>query len=321
MTHTRIVTAEEIAAVLPRLDLVAAMERAFVAQADGRAQLSAVGELLFHAPAGEAHIKGGHIAGQPVFVVKVATGFYDNPARGLPSSSGLVVVLSADTGEPVAVMLDGGRLTDLRTAAAGAVAAKHLAPPDVGAIGIVGAGIQARLQADLLRSVTSCRRVVLFARRADAALACARDLRALGFEVDLVDSPAQVAARANLIVTTTPARTPLLNLHDVRPGTHITAIGADTPGKQELDPRVITSADLVAVDDLTQCEARGELQHAHDGSLHRDRIVTLGSIVAGRNQGRTTDAQITVADLTGVATQDIEIATEVLAALDDRGAP
>jgi ornithine cyclodeaminase len=219
------------------------------------------------------------------------------------------------------VLLDGGRLTDLRTAAAGAVAAKYLAPPDVRAIGIIGAGIQARLQADLLRSVTTCRRLVLFARRGEAALTCAHDLRALGFEVELADSPAEVASHADLIITTTPSRAALLNVHDVRPGTHVTAVGADTPGKQELDPQLIASADLVAVDDRGQCETRGELQHALPGSMHQDRIITLGAIVAGYRQGRTSDTQITVADLTGVATQDIEIATAVLAALDHTGAP
>jgi ornithine cyclodeaminase len=283
------------------------MERAFADFSDGRAQVSAVGELLFDAPPGEAHIKAASAAGQPVFVVKVATGFYDNPRLGLPSSSGLMLLFDAATGAPRTILLDEGLLTDVRTAAAGAVAARRLAPPDVACIGILGAGVQARLQLAQLRGVTECRRVAIWARRSEAAEALAEAAARLGFEARTLPSPAAVAAEARLIVTTTPSAEPLLAAADVRPGAHITAVGSDTPQKAELAADLIACAGRLVADSRLQAGERGEFRRAPAGA----DIAELGDIIAGRAAGRRAPTDITICDLTGVAVQDLAIARAV----------
>jgi ornithine cyclodeaminase/alanine dehydrogenase-like protein (mu-crystallin family) len=312
----RVVSRAEIERVLPGIDVVAAMERAFVIYSDGRAIVPPVGELLFADPPGDAHIKYGYIEGDEVFVVKIATGFYENAKRGLPPNSGLMLVFDARTGLPRAVLLDQGHLTNVRTAAAGAVAAKYLAPSAVSTIAVLGGGLQARMQVIQLKSVTSCRRIALWARRRDAADACAADLTAAGFSVTVVDSPAVAAAEANLIVTATAATAPLLQADDIRAGTHITAMGSDTETKQELSAELLAKADLVVADSMAQCLVRGEISRAlAAGTIERDDLVELGHVIAGKRPGRTSDDQITVADLTGVAVQDIEIAKAILAGL------
>ncbi len=313
----RVVMRSEIDRILPSIDVVAAMERAFEAYSDGRANVPPVGELLFENPPGDAHIKYGYIGGDPVFVIKVATGFYENSKNDLPPNSGLMLVFSATTGLPEAVLLDEGHLTNVRTAAAGAVAAKYLAPGSVDCIGVIGSGLQARMQVEQLSVVTACRAVALWGRRREAAEACAADLEVAGFTATIEETPAAVAGKANLIVTATAATTPLLGGADIRPGTHITAMGSDTTEKQELAVELLGAADLVVADSIDQCQTRGEICHAlRAGTIREGDVIELGNVVAGRALGRTSEDQVTVADLTGVAVQDIEISKAVLAGLD-----
>jgi ornithine cyclodeaminase len=305
----------EIEAAVNAPDAIAAVEEAFRAYSAGQVEVPPVGHLAFKEPPGDVHIKYGHRRGDPSFVVKIASGFYDNPQRGLSSSAGLMLVFSAETGFPQALLMDEGWLTDLRTAAAGAVAARYLAPKNISAIGIIGAGIQARMQLDLLRHVTPCREAVVWARNPQRAAAFAVD----GFRIRLVSSTAELCRHCNLIVTTTPATEPLVRAPDVQPGTHITAMGADGPGKQELDPELFASAHVCAVDARKQCLAYGDSSHAVRAELVRaDKFVELGEIIANRSLGRTSDDQITIADLTGVAAQDVAIATLAWARLRDR---
>ena len=303
---------EDIARVLPRLDLVPAIKAGFVAYSQGRARVPPPGELLLRQ--GEAHIKSAFIEGDDSFVLKVATGFYGNPDLGLPSSGGLFVLFDADHGRPLAVLLDEGRLTDIRTAIAGAIAAEYLAPPAVTAIGVIGTGIQAELQVRALESVTPCRRVIAYGRTPGRAAAYRDALKAQGFEVELAASPADVAARANLLITATPSETTLLAASDIRPGTHITAVGADLPRKNELDPGLLEKADLVVVDSLAQCRDRGELHHAM-ARLEGQYIPEIGAVIAGAARGRQRADEITVADLTGLGVQDVKIAQAVFSAL------
>lgn len=304
----------EIARVLPKIDLLPAIEAGFVSYSRGEATVPPVGELLF--ARGEAHIKYGTIKGDATFAVKVATGFYDNPKRGLPSSGGLMLLFDAETGTPVAVLLDEGHLTDIRTAVAGAIAAKWLAPKAVEAIGIIGTGIQARLQAKHLKTVTPCRRLYAYGRAREAVESYCRAMAEEEFDVIACATPALVAARANLIVTTTPSHVPLLKAGDVRPGTHITAMGSDTPEKNELDPALLGKARVMA-DSVSQCVTRGECHHAVARGLLREAdIVELGAVIAGDAVGRRDKNEITIADLTGVAVQDIKIAQAVFAAIE-----
>jgi ornithine cyclodeaminase len=305
---TRLHARAELLAAIHPAELIQAVEDGFAAYSRGDVVVPPVGHLDFDEPPGDCHIKYGYIRGDDSFTVKIATGFYRNPERGLPSSNGVVLVFSSRTGELLAILQDEGCLTDLRTAAAGAVAAKYLAPSKVECIGIVGAGTQARLQLEYLKTVTPCRRVLLWARSAERAAAFQAALHVEGFQIELASTVAGLALRSQLIVTTTPARHWLLGADDVQPGTHITAVGADGGGKQELDPRLFARA-LCAVDSRKQCAQFGDSSYAiQEGLIATGDLIELGEIVQNRSLGRKDAAQITIADLTGVAVQDIQIA-------------
>src|ERR1700689_5200259 len=168
---TTVYTRPQIEQVIQPRHVIAAMERAFVAYSNGEAVIPPVGQLDFEEPPGDCHIKYGYLKQGSTFTIKIATGFWKNPERGLASSNGVVLVFSSQTGVLLTIFQDEGYLTDARTAAAGAGAAKYPAPPENGCIGILGAGIQARLQLEYLREVTSCRRVKLWARSAERARA------------------------------------------------------------------------------------------------------------------------------------------------------
>lgn len=309
-------TRAEIAAVLPRVDAVSAVADGFVAFSRGEVEVPPVGELLFPEAAGELHIKFGAIRGDDVCVVKLATGFYNNPSIGLPPFNGCMIVVSQKTGAIAAVLLEEGELTNHRTAAAGAVAARALAPKNPRAIGIVGTGVQARLQADYLRRVTDCRDLVIWGRSPDHTQAAAADIASMGYDVSVAPSLDHLCERARLIVTTTPAQEPLLTRSMIRPGSHITAMGSDTADKNEIASDLLGAADLVVADSLAQSQHRGEVYQARKaGFLTGRSVVELGAILSGRTPGRTSDNQITLADLTGVAVQDIAIAKVILKAL------
>ena len=266
--------------------------------------------------------KYGFVSGDDVFVLKVASGFYDNPAMGLPAGDGLILVFSQRSGALELVLLDRGWLTDMRTAAAGAVAAKHLAPSTVECIGIVGTGVQARMQLEMLQHVVDCRRCLVWGRDASKAEALVEEMRGRhsiqewGVGID-VASPLDALVRASdLVVTATSAREPPIDRGLVRAGTHITAMGSDDHGKQELDADLLGRADVVVADSRSQCVDHGECHHAVEGGfLDEADIVELGDIVSRPSEGRTRADQVTVADLTGVAIQDIQIAKMLRRAL------
>jgi ornithine cyclodeaminase len=316
----RTITLAEIREALQGVDLVPGMESAFVAYSTGKAVVPPVGELLLPDAQADVHIKYGYIVGEPYYVIKVASGFYGNPERGLPSSNGLMLVFSRTTGELVAILLDEGYLTDLRTGAAGAVAAKHLAPKTVRRIGIVGSGTQARYQLRMLKPVVTCRAVLAWGRHPERLERYREEMTAEGFAVTTTTDVREVMATCDLIVTCTASRAPLLLRDQLRPGIHITAVGADTPGKQELDPLILRRAEVVVADSLSQCVERGEIAHAlRSRCLRPDDVVELGAVIAGKAPGRLSEEDITVADLTGVAVQDIEIARTVLDAIATKG--
>ena len=193
-------------------------------------------------------------------------------------------------------------------------------------IGVFGTGIQARLQVLELRSVTPCRRLLAWGRTPENLAVYQEEMEEQGFSVAATQDSAEVAARCNLIVTATPATAPLLTAEMIRPGTHITAMGSDTEYKQELDPAILARADIVVADSIGQCRLRGEISKAlAAGLVEEERIVELGSIINGDRPGRSAESQISVADLTGVAVQDIQIATAVCRAIaggrESGGAP
>ena len=300
-------------------ELLKAIEDGFVMYAEGKVVVPPVGHLGFTDPPGDVHIKYGRIEGDDHYVIKIASGFYDNPKHGLPPGNGMMMVFSAKTGEPLAILHDEGVLTDIRTAIAGAVCAKYLAPAKITRIGIVGTGVQARLQLQYLKAVTDCREVMVWGRSLEKAEAVEKDPGLSDFHIQSTTDVNALASTCNLIVTTTASREALLMANQVRPGTHITAMGADAAGKQELDAALFAKADIVVADSIDQCVDHGDIHHAvRAGHLRDDRIISLGDVIKANQQPatsnqkhRTSDQQITIADLTGVAIQDIQIAKYV----------
>ncbi len=313
---TQTYTLEQIKTVCCQLDLSSEIEAGFVAYSAGQVKVPPVGELCFTEPPGDTHIKYGYIKNDDYFVIKIASGFYQNPQLGLPSNSGLMLIFCQKTGIPKALLLDEGYLTDVRTAIAGAISARYLAPENPSAIGVFGTGIQARMQVQYLKDLYPCRKVVAWGRSKESLHAYKADMSSMGFDVQTTNDPERVTAQCDLIITATPSSQPLFDAQLVREGTHITAMGADTPTKQELDAKLFTRAELVVADSIPQCIERGEIARAlQTGTIDKDRIQELGSIISSQTSARTAPEQISIADLTGVAVQDIQIAKAVFAQL------
>ncbi len=295
-------------------EIVREVEDAFRSLSLDQASLPAGMHIDFPEAEGEVHVKGAHIHSSDYFVVKIATGFYGNPSHGLAVSGGCVLVLSARTGFPLVLLVDNGLLTDMRTGAAGAVAAKYMARSTLEKVGVIGSGMQARQQIRGLAEVRDVPRVEVWSRDPQNADTYAEDMRAEGFDVAVARDPKSVVVESDLVITTTPSRTPIVRAEWLSPGVHINAVGSDTPDKQELDPMVLVRADSVVVDRLNQCLDSGELHHAVDGGFMEATRVQgeLGDVVSGRVAGRVDDYQITVCDLTGVGVQDAAAASVVL---------
>jgi len=318
-----VVPLAEIKKALAAIDPIPLIEEGFAAYSRGEVVVPPVGELVFNDPPGDVHIKYGYIKGDDFYVIKIASGFTNNPKLGLPSGDGLMLVFSQKTGVLEAILLDEGYLTNLRTAVAGAVVAKYLAPSRVTAVGVVGAGVQGRMQLDWLRRVRKFDEAVVWGIDEEELGLYRRDMESPGLKIRTTLRAEEVAAAANLIVTCTPATSPVLKAEWIRPGTHITAVGSDTAAKQELEAAILARADRVVVDSLSQSELRGEVFKAVSaGAIERDRLVELGRVIADEKLRRASDSEITVADLTGVAVQDIQISKAVWLAVraDDRTA-
>ncbi len=304
-------TIQKVIAATPAEQQIAFIEAAFTSLSDGTASVPPVGHLVFQEPPGDLHIKYGYIQGDPYYVIKVASSFYNNSDLGLSNNNGMMLAYDANTGTPLALLQDEGYLTDLRTAIAGAVAAKHLGPSDVKCIGIIGTGVQARMQLQSLAQITQCRKVVVWGRDSAKSSTFKDEMEADGFSVYIASTTSELASHCNLIVTTTSSTSPLLSLADIQPGTHITAMGSDMPGKQELDSAILQVAEIVACDSVSQCLTQGEAAFAVErGEDHGAGFTTIGDIII--SPINRSDNAITVADLTGIATQDIKITNLVL---------
>ena len=269
---------------------------------------------------GEVHGKGGYLHGTPYFSIKVATGFPDNPKRGLPASSGAVWVFDAGTGFLKLMILDNGFLTELRTGAAGAVAADLLARPDIATVGIIGAGGQARYQLEALLQVRTPTRVLVWSRNPARSEAFAREAtERFGVPTGAVSTPKEAVQSSDLVVTCTASDTPIVEADWVRPGTHITAMGSDMPHKRELDPSLLARATVIP-DRLAQCLTQGEIHHAVAAGVLRVDWVgpELGEVVAGLRPGRTSPDDITIADQTGVGVLDAAMANYVARQIGSR---
>ncbi|MDP9813089.1 ornithine cyclodeaminase [Rhizobium tibeticum] len=294
------------------LEAVGCVEDAFRALATKAVSMPPILRLDIPEHRGEVDVKTAYVPGLDGFAIKISPGFFDNPKIGLPSTNGMMVLLSSRTGLVQALLLDNGYLTDVRTAAAGAVAARHLSRKDSKVAAIFGAGMQAKLQLEALKLVRPITQARIWARDHAKANAAAAELSSkLAMDVSAIADPQRAVVGADVIVTTTPAQEPIIRSEWLEPGQHLTAMGSDAEHKNEIDPAAIARADLYVADSLTQTRRLGELHHAIAAGVvsANTEFSELGQIVAGRARGRTGDALITIADLTGTGIQDTAIAT------------
>ena len=289
------------------------ISEAYVASSSGHVQTGDVVHLSFPESNGDCHVKSGHILHTDTYVIKIASGFYDNPLKGLPSSNGMMLAFSATTGEPTAILRDEGWLTDMRTGIGGAIATRALAAKNAKKVLIIGSGIQAKFQAKCLASLMPERsfNFNIWGRNENAVTVLVEELRSHNLNADVATNLDEEVSHADIIITTTPATSFLFGDNLVRPGTHVTAIGADTHGKQELPTSLIEAASLLVCDMMSQSLNHGEFQVINDTDLSK-KVVELGNILSNSCAGRTSDNDITIADLTGIAAQDIAITSKII---------
>ena len=292
------------------LEAVKAVEEAFVALSEGRATTPLM-SIPVPQHNGEMHVKSAVIQGFDSFAVKVASGFFDNPKLGLPSSSGMMLLFNARTGFPQAVLLDNGYLTHTRTGAAGAMVAKHFAPREFVTAGVIGAGRQGRDQLRALHLVRNFKRALVYDKDPDRLNQFVTEMKsALDVDVTAAPSAERVVRECEYLVTATPSREPFVRAEWLHPGLHITAMGADNGHKQELFPEVLARADRRICDLRSQVFRLGDHHFAAEAGLlsAEDAVDEIGEVVSGRKPGRTSSEEITVCDLTGVGIQDTAIA-------------
>lgn len=267
---------------------------------------------------GEIDIKSAYLPGHPGIAVKLSAGFFDNPARGLPSLGGLMVLLDAETGVPLAALFDNGYLTDLRTALAGAVAARHLSNPNSSTVALIGAGTQARLQLEAALLVRPVAQATVWARDDAKAIRFAQFAsEQLGLPVTAHPTVESAVTGADIVITTTPSTRPLVDETMLTPGTHVTAVGSDAEHKQELAISLVAAADPFVCDSISQSRRLGELRAASDSGLIVE-AVELGTVIGGTG-GRASREAITVCDLTGTGAQDTALAGLAVARCNEAG--
>jgi len=272
---------------------------------------------------GEIDVKTAYVPGLDVLAMKMSPGFFDNPKIGLPSLNGLMVVFSARTGLVEAILLDNGYLTDLRTAAAGGVAADRLARQDATRAGILGAGVQARLQLQALSLVRPLESALVWARDGGKAEACAQEMtEALGIPVSEVSDIGKLAVESDIVVTTTPSTRPLIEAAQLHPGLTVIAMGSDAAYKNEIAPAALAAADGYFCDRLSQVRLVGELHHAIEAGVvdAHAAFPELGEVIAGLKPGRVSDDHCVICDLTGTGVQDTAIAALAVARARAAGA-
>ncbi|MEJ2169728.1 MAG: cyclodeaminase [Desulfobacterales bacterium] len=290
---------------------VAAIEDAFTWLAEDKVAMPPVMHIEVSEYQGDVDIKSAYVSGLDRFAVKIGAGFFQNYRLGLPNSPAMMVVISAKTGVAEAILLDNAYLTDVRTGAAGAVAAKHLAPSEVTTAGVIGAGAQGRYQMMGLKTVRGFERLLVYDLDEGRVKQYAAEMESiLGVEILPAANAEEVIRQSQAVVTCTPARRPYVEASWLHPGLHITAMGADLAGKQELEAKAVAGADILVCDRKTQSFKMGEFQHAFKAGLISEAspVIELGEITAGRRPGRQNDHQITICDLSGTGVQDTAIA-------------
>ena len=306
----RLVTEQELRDLVHEDESLRAVENAFRALAEDRVEQPPPMAFDFPEASGEVHVKGAAIRGSPIFAVKIASGFYRNPEQNLPVSSGLVLVLDQTTGFPLALLQDNAYLTEMRTAAAGALAARLLAHETIDKMAVLGAGAQARYQLRAIRRVRDIKSVTAWSPTpANRELYCREMESELGLRCTPADTARDAVDDAALVLSATTARSPIVHADEVSKSATIIAVGSDGADKQELDAKILDQAGKVVVDRLSQCVRLGEVHHAIEAGLmgEKDVYAELGDVLIGKKSGREGD-ELIVCDLTGVGVQDAAIA-------------
>jgi ectoine utilization protein EutC len=305
-----VLTKDDIESVVTMEDAIEVVEEGFKAFNLGKAEIPFPVALLVPDHNGDIHIKPGYIRGDDTYTVKIASGFYDNPDLGLSSTHGMLLLFDSKTGLPLCFEIDRCFLTDLRTAAAGAVAARALAKGSVHKVAVIGTGTQARLQIEALSKVRQFEELRAWGRNPDHLKKYVADMKKVtGARIVPAKTPKDAVVGSDIVVTTTMSTAPLVMASWIDKGVHVTAMGSDSPEKQELETGVLGKADKIVVDSLTQCAKLGEVHHAlADGTIaEKDVHAELGEVLLGKKPGRVSEDEITVCDLTGLAVQDVVI--------------
>ena len=314
-----ILTWQQIEPLIQKLDVYDAMKNAFVQYSLGNAEIPPVGELIMDDPEGEVHIKYGYLKGGKHYVIKIASGFPGNEQLGLIPGQGMMLLFNLTTGEPEAILIDDANLTVIRTGIAGAIASQALCNKNIKDALIVGTGVQARYQARYLCDIMSINKLSIWGRDTDKAKMAKDDLADLNIEIETQSNLEESVKASRLIITTTSAKEPILKAGWIQPGTHITSVGSDTPEKCELDFNILSKADIIIADSIEQNLIRGEIHQAiKNKATDVSQLIEIGEIFDGTKTGRTTEDQISIVDLTGVAIQDLVIAEAVLSAHRDK---
>ena len=302
--------------------LIPIIEDAFKSLALGKTTMPPILRLDIEKYHGESDVKAAYIDGLDSYAIKVASGFFNNPNLGLPSSNGLMILLDSKTGVLKSVLLDKGYLTDVRTAIAGAIAAKHLSNPESSNVGIIGAGIQAKMQLEALLLVRNIKTAYIWSRDSKKTNKFVQNIKdKINIKIIACESPEQTVNLSEILITCTPSKSPIIKSEWLKKGLHITAMGSDAEMKNELDPKIIKDCDYYIPDSQSQTSILGELNHAIKAGLvsAEKKYNELGSVIINSNLGRRNINVVTVADLTGTGFQDTAIARHTYKISADKG--
>ncbi|MFC4548564.1 ornithine cyclodeaminase family protein [Paenactinomyces guangxiensis] len=313
-------TKPEIEQLLSMESVISAVEEAYSLFSMNKVKLAPVVSIEVENHHGEMDIKSGYDQSSEIIGVKLAVGYWNNPEKyGLPSGLATIVLLDGRNGIPLAIM-DGGLITDLRTGAAGAVSAKYLARTNSKKVAVLGTGTQARMQILALSCIFDIGEIRIWGRNKEKVQDYIVEMKEK-VKTKLIpsDTPKECVQGADIIITTTPSKSPLIEKSWIDKGSHLICIGTDMPGKQEIDPEIFSGATIV-VDSLSQCRERGEIQHALQTGLitEQDIYAEMGDIILGKKPWRNSSEEITIFDSTGLSIQDVSVAKMVLKMAKDR---
>ena len=301
--------------------LIPIIEDAFKSLSLGKTTMPPILRLDIEKYHGESDVKAAYIDGLDSYAIKVASGFFNNPNLGLPSSNGLMILLDSKTGMLKSVLLDKGYLTDVRTAIAGAIAAKHLSNPESSNVGIIGAGIQAKMQLEALLLVRNIKTAYIWSRDSKKTNKFVQNIKdKINIKIIACESPEQTVNLSEILITCTPSKSPIIKSEWLKKGLHITAMGSDAEMKNELDPKIIKDCDYYIPDSQSQTSILGELNHAIKAGLvsAEKKYNELGSVIINPDLGRRNINDVTVADLTGTGVQDTAITRHTFKLSEDK---